>query len=165
MWRKAGKWMWIIGPNHFLLWGRKRGGEGGLEDNSLFIFRSADRWTQSWHFFLSIFTSISNLIGFTDKKVLEWNVLSLSPFIDTNWATLPKWPPLIKTLPGILVVKKYFFLKFILKYFLNSESSILHVEQSHKVSSNILNGTDTIWSWDQQLISRHEQTGKKDYWL
>ena len=102
--------MWIIGPNHFLLWGRKRGeGGGGLEDNSLFIFRSADRWTQSWHFFLSIFTSISNLIGFTDKKVLEWNVLSLSPFIDTNWATLPKWPPLIKTLPGILVVKKYFF--------------------------------------------------------
>ena len=63
----------------------KEGGRGwGLEDNSLFIFRSADRWTQSWHFFLSIFTSISNLIGFTDKKVLEWNVLSLSPFIDTN---------------------------------------------------------------------------------
>ena len=26
------------------------------EDNSLFIFRSADRWTESWHFFLSIFT-------------------------------------------------------------------------------------------------------------
>ena len=128
------------------------------QDNRLFIFGS-DRLLQLGHF-SSIFSSISNLIGF--REILHcptdryWSGRTISS-LSFHWYQLSHINQVTtsnQNTPNYFLLLKY-FLKFILKYFSNSESSILHDDQSHKVSSNILNGTDTISSEVQQIIWRH----------